>query len=260
MRVIRCAKLDLPVDLPSMQTEVAALPDRWAPHFQRAHYDGGWSVLPLRSLGGAVDEVLPFALDTRGAPAAYAATPLLAECPAIARFLASLACPVMSARLLNLRCGALIKPHRDAELAFEKGEARLHLPIVTNPRVEFVIDDERVVMEAGTCWYINANLTHRVANQGDTDRIHLVVDCGVNDWLRERFAAAAVSHSDVRRDPQETRQMIELLHAMNTPASRAIIDQLEHELASHPAHDAPLPTNLRAPDQAGGNTRNDADQ
>jgi hypothetical protein len=259
MRVIRCAKLDVSVDLPSIQTEVAALPDRWAPHFQRAHYDGGWSALPLRSLGGAADEVLPFALDTRGAPAAYAPTPLLAECPATKRFLASLACPVMSARLLNLRCGAVIKPHRDAELAFEKGEARLHVPIVTNPGVEFVIDDERVVMEAGTCWYINANLTHRVANQGDTDRIHLVVDCGVNDWLRERFASAEVSHSEVRREPQEIRQMIELLRAMNTPASRAIIAQLEQELAGQPGHDVPLSTNLRAPDQTHGSKRGGAD-
>jgi hypothetical protein len=260
MRVIRCAKLEVSVDLQSMQMEVAALPDRWAPHFQRAHYDGGWSVLQLRTLGGAVDDVLPFALDTRGAPAAYAATPLLAECPAIARLLASLACPVMSARLLNLRCGAVIKAHRDAELAFEKGEARLHVPIVTNPGVEFVIDGERVVMEAGTCWYINANLTHRVANHGDTDRIHLVVDCGVNEWLRARFAAAEVSHSKVRREPQETRQMIELLHAMNNPASRAIIAQLEQELAGLPGHDAAFPTNLGAPDQARGNKRDDPDE
>ena len=260
MRVIRCAKLEVSVDLPAMQMEVAALPDRWIPHFQKAHYDGGWSVLPLRALDGAVDEVLPFVLDTRGAPAVYAATPLLAECPATARFLASLACPVMSARLLNLRCGAVIKAHRDAELAFEKGEARLHVPIVTNPGVEFVIDGERVVMEAGTCWYINANLTHRVANHGDTDRIHLVVDCGVNDWLRERFAAADVSHSEVRREPQEIRHMIELLHAMNNPASRAIIAQLEQELAGLPGHDAPLPTNLGATDQARGNKLDDPDE
>jgi hypothetical protein len=234
MKVIRCARLDVFVDLPSMQTEVAALPDRWAPHFQRAQYDGEWSVLPLRSLGGAVDEALPFALDTRRAPATYAATPLLAECPGTARFLESLACPVMSARLLNLRRGAVIKPHRDAELAFENGEARLHVPIFTNPGVEFFIDDARVVMEPGTCWYMNANLTHRVANRGDADRIHLVVDCGVNDWLRERFAAAHVSHADVRRDPAETRQMIELLRAMNTPAAHAIIARLEQELDGRP--------------------------
>ena len=229
MKVIRCAKLDLPIDVPPLQAEVAALPDRWRPHFQTAHYDGAWTVLPLRSVGGRPDETMPFALGD--APPNYAATPLLALCPAIGRFLDSLACPVRSARLLNLRSGAVIKPHRDAELAFENGEARLHVPVFTNPDVEFAIDDERVVMEPGSCWYINANLTHRVANRGACDRIHLVVDCGVDDWLRERFAAAAIFHSEIRRDPREARQMIGMLRAMDTPAARAIIAQLEEELS-----------------------------
>ena len=130
----------------------------------------------------------------------------------------------MSARLLNLRCGAVIKPHRDAELAFEHGVARIHVPVFTNPDVEFVIEDQRIVMEAGSCWYINANLLHRVANRGDADRIHLVVDCGVDDWLRERFAVAPVSCSEeVRPDPREVRERIRLLRAMNTPTSLAMM-------------------------------------
>ena len=99
----------------------------------------------------------------------------------------------------------------------------------TNPDVEFVIDDERVVMEPGSCWYINANLMHRVANRGDADRIHLVVDCVVDDWLRQRFAGAEVSYSVVRRDPLEVRQMIELLRAMNTATARTLIARLEAE-------------------------------
>lgn len=229
MQVIRCAKLDLPVDSESMAADVAALPDHWRPHFQRAHYDGEWTVLPLRSLGGRAEELLPFALG--GAAAEYAATPLLESCPGVARFLDSLACPVMSARLLKLERGAVIKPHRDAELAFENGEARLHVPIVTNPEVEFFIEDERVVMEPGTCWYVNANLTHGVTNGGETDRVHLVVDCRVDDWLRARFSTAEISYSVVRRDPNEARQMIELLREMNTPAARKIIAQLEEELS-----------------------------
>lgn len=229
MKIIRCAKLDLPVDAPSLRAEVAALPDRWKPHFQTAHYDGEWAVLPLRSIGGRPDETMPFALG--GALAEFAATPLLGSCPAIARLLASFACPVMSARLLNLRRGAVIKPHRDAELAFENGEARIHVPIVTNPDVEFLMEDQRVIMEPGTCWYINANLTHRVANHGDCDRIHLVVDCVVDDWLRGQFAKAEIFHSEVRRDPREARQMIELLRAMGTPTALAMIAELEEELA-----------------------------
>lgn len=229
MQVIRCAKLNLPVDLRAMAADVTALPDRWSPHFQKADYDGEWAVLPLRSVGGRAEELLPFALG--GGVAEYAATPLLASCPGIARFLDSLACPVMSARLLNLKRGAVIKSHRDAELAFEKGEARLHVPILTNPEVEFFIEDERVLMEPGSCWYVNANLNHRVANHGASDRIHLVVDCGVDDWLRAQFAAAEISYSIIRRDPKEARQMIEHLRAMNTPTADAIVAQLEEELS-----------------------------
>jgi hypothetical protein len=230
MTVIRCARLDLPVDLPAMEVEVAALPDRWKPHFQTAHYDGEWAALPLRSIEGQADELLPFPLG--GGPANYAATPLLALCPAIQRFLTSLACPVLSARLLRLKQGAVIKPHRDASLAFEQREARLHVPIFTNPDVEFFIDEQRVVMEPGSCWYINANLTHYVTNRGMTDRIHLVVDCGVDDWLRGQFAQGAVVHSIVRRDPAELRQMMIQLRLMNTPAALAIVDELEQELVA----------------------------
>ena len=137
----------------------------------------------------------------------------------------------MSARLLKLGRGAVIKPHKDAELAFENGEARIHVPIFTNPGVEFFLEDQRVPMEPGSCWYINANLPHRVANRGETDRIHLVVDCAVNDWVREWFSTAELFHSEIRRDPRETRQMIDLLRSMNTPASLAIVAQLEEELA-----------------------------
>lgn len=229
MKAIRVARLDYIFDPVALQAEVAALPDRWNPHFQKVHYEGGWTVLPLRSVEGNVDEMLPFALG--GVPARYAPTPLLALCPAIARFLDSLGCPVLSARLLNLQAGSVIKPHRDMELAYENGEARLHVPIFTNPDVEFVIDQQRVVMEPGTCWYINANLEHHVANRGATDRIHLVVDCVVDDWLRAQFARAEIFHSAIRRDPGELRAMIAQLRKLNLPACPGLIADLEKELA-----------------------------
>ena len=229
MKVVRCARLDVPVDLASLRQEVASLPPRWTAHFQKAHTVGDWTVLPLRTLGGNAEEALPFALGH--AAQEYRATPLLAQCPAIARFLDALGAPVMSARLLKLAPGAMIKAHRDPDLAFESGEARLHVPVFTNPDVLFLIDNERVVMEAGTCWYINANLLHQVANRGASERIHLVIDCIVDDGLRRRFADAECAYSEVRRSPEDVRQMIDLLRAMNTPASLALVASLEEELA-----------------------------
>ena len=39
----------------------------------------------------------------------------------------------------------------------------------------------------GEAWYLDLNLRHRVDNHSDTDRIHLVIDCVVNDWVRALF-------------------------------------------------------------------------
>jgi hypothetical protein len=227
--IIRCAKLNLEFDLAQAQAEVAALPDVWRAHFQKLHYEGEWSVLPLRSPGGRVDDILPEALGN--SDGAHADTPLLVQCPEIARLLASLKCPVHSARLLNLKRGAIIHPHRDVELAFESGEVRIHFPIFTNPGVEFFIDNQRVMMAEGSAWYINANLTHQVANCGDADRIHLVVDCRVDDWLRELFARATIFHSVIRRDPQMIREMIARFRQMNTSTSLRMAEELERELS-----------------------------
>jgi hypothetical protein len=42
-------------------------------------------------------------------------------------------------------------------------------------------------MKEGECWYLNFNLPHRVKNSGTADRIHLVIDCVVNDWLLQQM-------------------------------------------------------------------------
>ena len=65
---------------------------------------------------------------------------------------------------------------------------RIHIPVVTNPDVEFFLDGRRIIMGEGECWYLDLNLPHRVQNRGSTDRVHLVIDCQLNDWLRELIA------------------------------------------------------------------------
>jgi quercetin dioxygenase-like cupin family protein len=70
-------------------------------------------------------------------------------------------------------------------MGFEDGVIRLHIPVTTNPEVEFYLNDERIEMKTGELWYLDFSQKHRVENRGTADRIHLVVDCKVNDWLRE---------------------------------------------------------------------------
>src|SRR6185436_3955723 len=115
----------------------------------------------------------------------YADTPLLAACPAIAAALAMFECPLESVRLMRLGAGSVIKTHRDLDLDVEHGRARLHVPIDTNPGVDFRLNGERVFLGEGECWYLRLSDPHSVRNGGDRDRIHLVIDTIVNPWLRE---------------------------------------------------------------------------
>jgi len=183
-------QLPLRFDAGRLQADLAQLVAAdFVPHFNPAYYQGDWSAIPLRSIGGSPEHIYP----DPTAKDAFADTPLLARCPYFREVLAALRCPQQAARLLRLKAGSVIREHRDYELSFEDGEVRLHIPVRTNPEVEFALNQIRVVMKEGECWYLNVNQPHRVANRSATDRIHLVVDCVVNDWLRDLLLAAAAA-------------------------------------------------------------------
>lgn len=224
--MIRSAKINLPINALSLRQEVLDLPNTWFPHFNTAHYEGEWTVLSLRAPGGHQDRIIPDLMSED----LFLDTSLMQRCPAVKQILASFQCPVGSVRLLNLKSGAVIKEHRDHDLAFEHGEARLHIPVFTNNQVEFWVEKERIRMEVGECWYINANLPHRVANYGPTDRIHLVIDCKVNDWLRDLFGQADRTYVAEERKAGELLKMIFELRLQNTAVTNRLADELEHSL------------------------------
>jgi hypothetical protein len=182
-------RLPLRFDVAPMYAEIAALGDAyWHAHFNAGYHDGGWSGIAMRAYDGDAATLY----NDPAATGAAIDTPLLASCPAIAAALGAVASPIRSVRLLRLAAKAAIREHRDAGLRYEEGEARLHIPIATNAAVDFVLDGDRHVMEAGECWYVNVDLPHRVHNRGTEARIHLVIDCIVDAWLRDQFARGSL--------------------------------------------------------------------
>lgn len=158
--------------------------DDWIPHFNTRYYEGEWSAVALRSVGGVSGQIYP----DPTAQDKFADTVVLERCANIRAVLAQFQCPLQSVRLLRLRPGSVIREHKDFNLGYEDGEIRIHIPVQTNEGVGFFLNGERLLMNEGECWYINFNLPHRVENFGETDRIHLVVDCVVNDWLRSQLS------------------------------------------------------------------------
>lgn len=182
-------KLPFQFDRARLQQDLDALiTEQFNPHFNTGYYNGDWSALPLRSIGGEVNHIYPDPTKKED----FKDTIYLERAPYISEILHSFGAPLQSARLLRLGAGSRIKKHRDFCLAYEDGEIRIHIPIVTNPDVEFYLEDERIIMNEGECWYLNFNLNHRVENNGSTDRIHLVFDCFVNDHIHSLFETASV--------------------------------------------------------------------
>lgn len=228
--MIRFASIPLPVDITSIQQEVLQLTSNWMPHLNKSHYTGHWDVTSLRSPGGTAGNSVP---DVLSPGQAFADTPLMQQCPAIHALIDSLHCEVMAVRLLNLKSGATIKPHRDFDLCFEKGEARLHIPVFTSNKVSFYSENELIPMQEGQCWYINANITHSVANNGDTDRIHLVIDCVVNDWVEALFATADKNEVPDAPDVPTTLAMIAALKTHGTTQADALAASLQAKLDTY---------------------------
>lgn len=83
---------------------------------------------------------------------------------------------VETAILINLPKNQKIDSHFDVGDYFLKRN-RIHIPIITNKECFFKIDGEIKNMKEGEVWEINNNeKEHSVENNGNEDRIHLLMD------------------------------------------------------------------------------------
>lgn len=179
--------LPLSFDVDALRDALARVPDDvWIDHFNTGDYDGHWSVTALR---GPADAKHPIQqVVAHPGITAWGDTALLESLPAFGAALDRFACPLQAVRLMRLGAGAVIHEHTDPGMALDDGEVRVHVPIQTHEDVVFTHDGDRVHLSAGHAWYLDVSRPHAVANRSDADRVHLVVDCVVNDWLRDVFA------------------------------------------------------------------------
>jgi len=114
----------------------------------------------------------------------FVPTDSLKKCPYLLSIFEKFECQVETFRIHTLDGGASIQKHRDTGYSLEQGKVRLHIPILTNENVDIIIDNQIVKMNNGECWYCNFNEPHEVHNRSEMPRVHLILDCLVNDWLQ----------------------------------------------------------------------------
>lgn len=180
-------RLGLRFDADAIAAEIAEVsPASWIPHFNKVIHEGEWSGVTLRGPGGDAGRIYPDQTGTQP----VADTPVLDGCPIVAKAIASLQCPVLIARFLSLGPGSVLHPHSDEGLGFDAGTVRLHVPVVSDPEVTFELGGSPVTMALGECWYLDLRKPHSASNGSGRQRVHLVLDCRVDQWLTAVFAQA----------------------------------------------------------------------
>jgi mannose-6-phosphate isomerase-like protein (cupin superfamily) len=230
--MIKYLQLPFNFDVQKMQDELLQLGNQlWKLHFQVKHYNGEWSAILLRSINGDINN--GFISPTEDA--VYADTILLNECTYFKDILNHFKCPLLSVRLLKLSAGAQIHEHKDADLNFEEGLVRFHIPVITNADVDFYLDKEKMVIQPGECWYMNFNLPHALHNKSNIDRIHLVIDAEVNEWVKNLFASIQITNRKeiaevAKHSKEELQEIILHLRKLNTDVAIKMADDMEKQL------------------------------
>lgn len=106
----------------------------------------------------------------------YAPKPLQLQVSAVASKLAAhYRGQAVKLMLAELKPGGKITPHRDVAPALFMSH-RCHLPIVTDPDVDFSIDEVVYNLREGKVYEFDNTRMHAVANRSATTRVHLICD------------------------------------------------------------------------------------
>lgn len=179
-------QLPLRFDAAVLADEIDALGEGpWRPHPQG--YPGN-SMLPLVAVDG---DPANEAFSGPMRPTLY-----LARCPYLMQVMASVGVVLGRSRLMRLSGHAEVTLHVDQGYYWTE-RVRVHIPIVTQPSVRFECGGAAVNMAAGECWIFDTWRPHRVLNDAQAARIHLVIDTVGGDGFWE-LAARGRTHDAPR--------------------------------------------------------------
>lgn len=77
--------------------------------------------------------------------------------------------------LAKMDPGGIIHPHVDASDSAGFPH-KIHVPLQTNPQVDFYIEPKSYHFEVGKAYEVNNRVMHAVRNLGETPRIHLIFE------------------------------------------------------------------------------------
>lgn len=169
------------LDVTAVAASIALHPELWNKYGQRKGYDGtphlAMSDIWVRFNDPKNLELGYEKFTAEHDPVWY---PAIHDLAPIRPLVFSLMAKVQATRLggvliTKIPPGGKILPHADKGWHPEHYNFKVYVPIQSNPGCMNRVGDERVSMQVGEAWYFNNLLEHEVANDGDDDRITLIV-------------------------------------------------------------------------------------
>lgn len=237
-------RLPYAFDADRMAAEVAGLPA------------SAWMAHPTRMIGNSAVALISRNGDDNDEFAGrMSPTPHLAGCEYLQQVMASFGEVLGRSRVMKLAARSEVSTHVDFNYHWYT-RVRIHIPVITNPQVTFYCADQALHMQAGECWIFNSWRRHRVTNDSDEDRVHLVLDTAGSSqfWAQVRD----MEQLDPRADRETLEQrMVEVPYrpgaAVDIPVERyniapvmapgevdALVRDLIAEFQGHSANDPAL--------------------
>lgn len=157
----------------------------------KEYQSSGWETVTLMNPSGSSSENIIY--DGEAIP-----TKLLSTLPHTKGLLDSLGFNIMWARIALLKPNSFLWEHIDYIDLSEVEKVRIHIPLTTNSRSEICFDRDNVHMGVGFIWKLNPRFSHAVCNLGTSNRLHLVVDCYLNEKLKKMIASEWLQSEFIR--------------------------------------------------------------
>jgi len=151
-----------------------------------------WQAISIRGYSDDISNILkPGVLDSniQGQGLMYTHLYEQPECAPIKQILWHIPANFERIRIMRLRAGTKISKHTDkVDKEIKNGNIiRIHAPLKTNEKVKMYLWEDKNKIECnlqqGRYYYTDVSKPHAVTNDADFDRLHLVIDCFINEKL-----------------------------------------------------------------------------
>ena len=126
---------------------------------------------------------------------------IMKQLPETKALLNALGLDYFSVRIAATQPDAYLWEHADYLELDESQKLRLHIPLDTNSGARMSFSDKSVHLEKGYLWKLDPKLEHAIENKGNSERIHLILDCNMNDRLQQLLAGEFLNQDNIQKLP-----------------------------------------------------------